>query len=234
MKRSHRTIGFTLVELLLVCLVIATLAAIVAPSFTGSTKRAKLDGTVRTVVALGKGARARASADGIAYFLVIDPDLKEIRVARQRDPLASPLVEGDAEVDSDDWTDGAPWARTVPFEEGVTLAGATLGGMDVMPQKASGPAVQAIAAAPGTPLNPIVTTDGLPLNSPKGVQTTTIRVCFAPEGTADDATFDFEGADGDRTRVVIESASARTRVLSGEELEASLAGTQQPLPTERK
>src|SRR2546423_7290221 len=113
--------GFTLLELLIVCLLVATLAALVAPSFSGSNQRARLDGTARALVALSRGARARASAEGRAYFLVVDGERREVRVARARDPLAVPDVEGDSEVEGDGWIDGAPWARSVPFEDGVNL-----------------------------------------------------------------------------------------------------------------
>src|SRR4051812_37374854 len=98
--------GFTLVELLLVCVLIGTLAAIVAPTLSGSTQRSHLDATARALVALARGARARASAEGRAYFLVVDGERKEVRVARARDPLAAADVEGDSEVEGDNWVDG--------------------------------------------------------------------------------------------------------------------------------
>lgn len=127
-----RARGFTLLELLLVCVLVASLAAIVAPSLSSSNQRSRLDSAARALVALGRGARARASADGRAYFLVVDPSRRELKVARQRDPLVAPDVEGDAEVEGDGWADGAPWARTVELQEGVEVVRAEVGGLLVV------------------------------------------------------------------------------------------------------
>ena len=108
-----------------------------------------------------------------------------MRLSRARDPLSAPMVAADAEADGDDWRDAAPWARTVDFEDGVSLTGAFVLGVESLPLA---------------------------------------RIAFAPEGRADDATLDLEGADGGRVRVIVEPASGRTRILAPEELEASLGG----------
>jgi len=123
--------GFTLFEIILVCLLVATLAAIVAPSFSGVNARSRLDSTARAVVALARAARSRASSDGRAYFLVLDAPGREIRLARQRDPLVAPTAEADAETDGDDWTGGAPWAKSVQFEDGVDLVAANIATLDI-------------------------------------------------------------------------------------------------------
>lgn len=239
MRLRGQTAGFTLIELLLVCLLVGTLAAIVAPTMTGSTQRSHLDGTARALVALARGARARASAEGRAYFLVVDGERREVRVARARDPLASADVEGDSEVEGDNWIDGAPWARAVPFEESVTLVWAR-----VANQSFSGtggtPPIAVYSGGANTTTSSLYGTvaDAMPTI---GTTTNTVgipaavlaypRVAFDPEGSADDAFFDLESG-GDRVRVVIEAASGRTRILTSAEYEASLNGGVIPLATD--
>ena len=238
-RPTHGTKGFTLVELLLVCLLIGTLAAVVAPQLSGSTQRSHLDGTARALVALGRGARARASADRRSYYLVVEGERKELRVARARDPLASADVEGDSEVEGDNWVDGAPWARAVPFEEGVTLVWARVANQSFSGTGGS-PPIAVFSGGVNTTTSSLYGTvaEALPT---VGTTTNTVnipppvlavpRVAFEPEGSADDAFFDLESGT-DRVRVIVEAASGRTRILTSSEYEASLAGGALPLGTD--
>ena len=123
--RGIRRAGFTLLELLVVLVVIATLAALVAPSLTGSLARGRLDTTARAIVAQARKAKALATAEGRTYLLVIDPVGRELRLARRRDPLAAPSDPDDPEREP--VADPAPdWARPVPFGDDVHLERALL------------------------------------------------------------------------------------------------------------
>ena len=149
MRASLRA-GFTLVEILLVCLLLATLAAIVAPQIRGSTERSRLNTTARAVLALSRAARAKASAEGRAYFLIVDGEKREIRLSRARDPLAaSDTHAADAETENDDWVAQTPWAERVPFEEGVELVWGMVAGTPFAGKEGNPPTPQLITTAAG-------------------------------------------------------------------------------------
>lgn len=116
--RSARA-GFTLIELVLVVTVVATLGALVLPQLTGSQARARVEAQARAIVALAQTARARAAGEGRAYLLMIDAERGEARLLRRRDPLAEPADPEDPEREGADLA--ASWCRPVPFEEGVRL-----------------------------------------------------------------------------------------------------------------
>ncbi|HZV02275.1 MAG TPA: prepilin-type N-terminal cleavage/methylation domain-containing protein [Planctomycetota bacterium] len=167
-----RSRGFTLIEILLVCLLVAALAAIVAPSLSGSNQRSHLDATARAIVALSRAARAKASAEGRAYFLVVDGERREIRLSRARDPLVAPDQAQDAEAEGDDWVAGAPWARTVSFEDGVELTWAMVAGTPFAGKAGTPPSPQIITTSagyqttlPGAGAGPIAPTQGTGLSA---------------------------------------------------------------------
>jgi type II secretion system protein H len=170
-----RSRGFTLIEILLVCMLLAVLAAIVAPSLSGSNQRGHLDATARAIVALSRAARAKASAEGRAYFLVVDGERKEIRLSRARDPLVAFDQAQDAEAESDNWVAGAPWAQTVSFEEGVDLTWAMVAGTPFGGKGGTPPSPQVITTSagyqttlPGSGAGPIAPTQGTGLSSTSG------------------------------------------------------------------
>jgi type II secretion system protein H len=111
--------GFTLIELVIVVTLIATLGALVLPRLTGSQARARVEAQARAIVALAQTARARAAGEGRAYLLMIDVTKHEARLSRRRDPLAEPADPEDPEREAADLE--ASWSRAVPFEEGVHL-----------------------------------------------------------------------------------------------------------------
>jgi Tfp pilus assembly protein FimT len=200
---------------LLVCVLVAVLAGLVAPSFTASMSHSRLDAAARAVVAFARAARARASADGKAYFLIVDGTARQARLARQRDPLAAPEAEADAENEGDAWADGAPWARTYDFPDDVNVGFASTTYQDVQTSTITAPgSSNAPASMQGTtPPNVQVAVDsGKP-----------VRVAFNPEGTADDATIDLTGPEDARVRIVIDSPSGRSRILTADELADALA-----------
>lgn len=118
-RTSSRRTGFTLLELLLVLLVVSTLALLVAPRLSGSTRLGRLRAQARTLVALGRRAKARAASEGRTYLLVVDGAEREARLARARDPLAAPDDEEDPEREAP--AEGESWSRPLAFEDDVEL-----------------------------------------------------------------------------------------------------------------
>ncbi len=129
--------AFTLLELLCVLGVVAALAALAAPRLSASLGAGRLQAQARAAVALARKARALATSEGRAYLVVVDGEGRELRLARQRDPLAAP--EGD-DPEREALAD-AFWARPVPFEEGVEL-------LEVQVDDAEEPASSALGGAP--------------------------------------------------------------------------------------
>lgn len=66
--------GFTLIELILVLVIIATLIAVASPALGRLNRKSKLDGVARTIVALHAEARSRALREGKTYRVVIEPE----------------------------------------------------------------------------------------------------------------------------------------------------------------
>ena len=128
MHSSPSRRSFTLLELLMVLAVIAVLAGLAAPRLGGSLRGQRLDGQARTVIALARKARALAAAEGRAYELVVEPQLKTLRLARQRDPLAAPTDDEQPEREAASADEA--WSRPLPFEEGVTLLEGLTGGAE--------------------------------------------------------------------------------------------------------
>lgn len=260
-RRGPSVRGFTLLELLLVCLILAALAALVLPSFSSSNARSRLDGTARGLVALSRAARARATAEGRVYYIEVDQEKREIRIQRAREYLASPNpdVAGDSEVEGyATWLDTAPWAKPIPFDEGVNMVWAQVAGQGFQGTGGMPPSPQAATDNDTTTSSlfgvPSSSTSGLTTGGPNGslfgnqqqpsstssgsnnapVVAPTLaypRIAFDPDGSADDSFVDFEGA-GDKIRIYIEAASSRARILTDDEYKAVLANTPPPLATE--
>lgn len=126
MVRGGRRAGFTLLELVIVTVIIGTLGVLAIPRVAGRRRIDRVNAQARAVVALAQTARARAAGEGRTYLVVIDPVRGEARVARRRDPLAEADDEEDAERELA--VADASWSRGVPFEEGVRVASAEVGG----------------------------------------------------------------------------------------------------------
>ena len=72
-NRSHHH-AFTLVELVLVMLVIAVVAAMVVPSLNNTARGRRMGDTASQIVALARLARTQAVTEGKTYRLNIDPN----------------------------------------------------------------------------------------------------------------------------------------------------------------
>jgi type II secretion system protein H len=128
--RQERLRGFTLLELLIVCVVLAILAATVGPRIGSGQTKSHLDSTARSIVALGRVAREHACSDGRAYFLVFDATTRQAWLERQRDPLVAPDPKSiDPETDSR--ASLGPWARDVIFDDNVKLTGMMVDAIDL-------------------------------------------------------------------------------------------------------
>jgi len=91
MQKCRRTSsGFTLLELIFVLIVLAVLAATIAPSLRGfAVGRAKND-MASTIVSLANYARTQAISEGRTYRLNIDPHKRVVWLTVQDGPLFSP------------------------------------------------------------------------------------------------------------------------------------------------
>lgn len=74
MPRTHKTSGFTLLELLLVLLILATCAAIAAPTLKGFSEGRRLPVTATRFVTTARWCRVQAISEGATYRLNVVPD----------------------------------------------------------------------------------------------------------------------------------------------------------------
>lgn len=121
---KHRNAGFTLVELLLVVMILATTAALVAPSFRGFyAGRQVADAAARLSVLLRR-ARTKAATEQLRVRLNIDPDSRIYWLTVEADPFEAPgafVPPGDA------------WGRRFTLPDGVQLSRVTIDGEDAEP-----------------------------------------------------------------------------------------------------
>lgn len=128
MTRPARHRAFTLLELLLVLSVVATLGILVAPRMSASLGLSRLRDQVREAQALAKLARGRAANEGRVYLLNYDPETRELRLLRRRDPLAAPTDEEfpERELPRED----ERWSRPVLLNDGVEVIEAEVEGLE--------------------------------------------------------------------------------------------------------
>jgi prepilin-type N-terminal cleavage/methylation domain-containing protein len=81
--RSRFTGGFSLLELILAMLIMATLLAVVAPNLRGFTASRQTQNTAAAMVALTRWARLQAAAEGRPYRLNVDIDTGEYWLTAQ-------------------------------------------------------------------------------------------------------------------------------------------------------
>ena len=73
MTRRRHNYGFTLLELVLVLVIIATCAAVAAPALRGFTHARRLPNTAEDFIVATRFCREQAIADGLTYRLYLDP-----------------------------------------------------------------------------------------------------------------------------------------------------------------
>ncbi|MBI1371550.1 MAG: type II secretion system protein GspH [Phycisphaera sp.] len=80
---NRRAAGFTLIELIVVMLIIATTLAIAAPSLRGFARGQALDQAARSIVTLTDYARDMAISEGRPYRLTLDAERNTYRLTAQ-------------------------------------------------------------------------------------------------------------------------------------------------------
>ncbi len=121
---KHRSAGFTLVELLLVVTILATTAALVAPSFRGFYAGRQLADAAARLSVLLRRARTKAATEQLRVRLNIDPDSRIYWLTVEADPFEAPgafVPPGDA------------WGRRFTLPNGVQLSRVTIDGEDAEP-----------------------------------------------------------------------------------------------------
>src|SRR5205823_2612303 len=83
MTRRRKQFGFTLIELILVMVIMATVMALAAPTLRGWSKGSKLRNSADTFIAATRWARSRAAADGAVYVVTIDAQSNTYKVQVQ-------------------------------------------------------------------------------------------------------------------------------------------------------
>ena len=104
MIRTRPSSGFTLIELILVMAIMATVMALAAPQLTRWKKGGKLRNAADEFIAATRWARSKAAADGAMYAVAIDKQSGTYRVqmktgqeygeAQGQFRAAPPLPEG--------------------------------------------------------------------------------------------------------------------------------------------
>jgi type II secretion system protein H len=117
---TRRRRQFTLLELMLVLAVVATLGVMVAPRMSASLGLSRLRNQAREAVAMARLARSRAATEGRVYLLSFDAESRSLRLLRRRDPLAAPsdAESPERELPADDQS----WSRAAVFQDGVVWA----------------------------------------------------------------------------------------------------------------
>lgn len=121
---KDRNAGFTLVELLLVVMILATTAALVAPSFRGFYAGRQLAAAAARLSVLLRRARTKAATEQLRVRLNIDPDSRIYWLTVEADPFEAPgafVPPGDA------------WGRRFTLPNGVQLSRVTIDGEDAEP-----------------------------------------------------------------------------------------------------
>ena len=72
--QSERSVGFTLLELILVMVILSTVLAMAAPSLRGFFASRQIQDAAAQILALTQFARSQAVSEGTTYRLNFDPD----------------------------------------------------------------------------------------------------------------------------------------------------------------
>lgn len=189
---KDRNAGFTLVELLLVVMILATTAALVAPSFRGFYAGRQLADAAARLSVLLRRARTKAATEQLRVRLNIDPDSRIYWLTVEADPFEAPgafVPPGDA------------WGRRFTLPNGVQLSRVTIDGEDVEPV-----AFESTSAASASAWTP--------------KSESAYRIAFEPGGAAPDAviTITLASAENENAmQVRLRGLTGEVRIESAEE-----------------
>lgn len=184
---KDRNAGFTLVELLLVVMILATTAALVAPSFRGFYAGRQLADAAARLSVLLRRARTKAATEQLRVRLNIDPDSRIYWLTVEADPFGAPgafVPPGDA------------WGRRFTLPNGVQLSRVTIDGEDAEPV-----AFESTSAASASAWTP--------------ESGSAYRIAFEPGGAAPDAVITITLASADNENEM-NAMQVRLRGLTGE------------------
>lgn len=88
---ARRSIGFTLLELVLVMLLLTIIMATAAPSLSNFARGRKSKDAAQNIVALARYARGQAISEGVTYRLHVDPRQNAYWLAKQEGGTFIPI-----------------------------------------------------------------------------------------------------------------------------------------------
>jgi prepilin-type N-terminal cleavage/methylation domain-containing protein len=129
MSPQRRNRGFTLIETIIVCAVIAIMAGMVATVLARRTGDQRAKAAVRSVADLMLLGRAEAIRTGVNHIVYLQADLDDAALENKSgDPVAALLI---ADADADGVPDAGEYKASVPFDDtgslewGSSFAGST-------------------------------------------------------------------------------------------------------------
>jgi prepilin-type N-terminal cleavage/methylation domain-containing protein len=137
-----RSIGFTLLEMILVMCIIAILAGVLVPSLSGFAAGRRTSNAATLVLSLANYARTQAVAEGTVYRLNFDDTARTVWLTKQTEGAFQP-APGD-------------WGERQVLPDGVRMVADVTPGAVIVPVQS--PDVQTTNVTPAPPFGPTLGT----------------------------------------------------------------------------